>query len=441
MTYDIPLMILSVLVAISGSALALYIISQPVVSKKSVLAGGFAMATAICGMHYIGMFSMRMPARTEWDLALVAFSFLIALVASYLALIIALHVRNKPPFSLEQILSSFLMGGAIAGMHYTGMAAASFFPVEKFTQKTSDIIATDMLTVVLIMTTVFILGLALASSAVERALSARTKRALENMKLYNDAKKVAAELKEERNLRERFVSALAHDLRTPLAGAIMANKSILENPQDAKAAQLFSNLAIESLERMQGMIEDLLDAHRLKAGQPLSLQVEKCQVQEFLLKVLGDLKPLYGDRFILKSNSPITAHWDLKYMRRAIENLCTNGIKYGRQGTPVTVTVIMNADLGSRIQLLIHNEGEPLSSEERETLFGIFRRGHNAQTSGKHGWGLGLTITRGVAEAHNGTLKVESSHEQGTTFILEVPLDAQDLSYAASLSPGLRNLE
>lgn len=86
MAYDIPLMALSILVAVGGSALALYIISRPETHFGSLISGGICMAAAIAGMHYIGMASMRMAATIQWNLYLVVLSVVIALVVSYFAL-------------------------------------------------------------------------------------------------------------------------------------------------------------------------------------------------------------------------------------------------------------------------------------------------------------------------------------------------------------------
>ena len=97
MGYDIPLFFLSIVVAVAASALALYVVSRPKVGSTSFVAGGLAMAIAIAGMHYTGMFSMKMNARIEWNLWLVALSVVIAMIASFAALWI--------PFDTETLLS------------------------------------------------------------------------------------------------------------------------------------------------------------------------------------------------------------------------------------------------------------------------------------------------------------------------------------------------
>jgi PAS domain S-box-containing protein len=179
MAYDIPLAVLSVLVAIVASALALYVASRPAVPLSSLISGGIAMAAAINGMHYIGMFSMRMAARIEWNIYLVLLSVVIALVASFAALLISIRLRNKPDRQWHLLFASVLMGFAISGMHYTGMFAATFVHDDSLVIRSTNLLVTSGLTVAVVSGTLLILGLALAGSIGERFLIQKTKRAEE----------------------------------------------------------------------------------------------------------------------------------------------------------------------------------------------------------------------------------------------------------------------
>lgn len=175
MAYDIPLMVLSVIVAVIGSMLALYVVSRPIVDPKSVGWGGIAMAAAISGMHYIGMYSMRMSARIEWNWFLVAASVLVALIASYGALTISIQLRNKPDRFLQLTIASILMGIAIAGMHYTGMFAATFIHDHSIEITDSNLLVTSGLSMATISTTLLVLVIALAGSVGQRVFLNRQK--------------------------------------------------------------------------------------------------------------------------------------------------------------------------------------------------------------------------------------------------------------------------
>ena len=170
MAYDIPLMLFSIAVAVFGSWLALFVVSRPLVRVGSFVAGGVAMALAITGMHYIGMYSMRMAARIEWNTTFILLSIAIALVASYWALTILIRFREQQERIFILILASILMGTAIAGMHYTGMAAATFIADESVYIHDTNLVVTNGLMWAVCSAAVVILLGALGSSILQRVL-------------------------------------------------------------------------------------------------------------------------------------------------------------------------------------------------------------------------------------------------------------------------------
>jgi len=129
MTYDPAFTALSMGAAIVGSWAALFVVSRNLVTFERLLAGGVFMALAIIAMHYLGMAAMRMEATLRYDPWLFALSVLIALVASWGALWLAFRLSKESlGWSWMKLGSALLMGVAISGMHYTGMAAALFTP-------------------------------------------------------------------------------------------------------------------------------------------------------------------------------------------------------------------------------------------------------------------------------------------------------------------------
>lgn len=117
------------------------------------------MGAAIAGMHYIGIWSMRMAAPIQWNFFYVFLSILIAIVSSFVALMLAFRLRNDLTLKgfLYRGAGGVVMGFAIAGMHYTAMAAMHLMPTESVTINSTDLLATD--------------GLALSGSNVESALA------------------------------------------------------------------------------------------------------------------------------------------------------------------------------------------------------------------------------------------------------------------------------
>ncbi|HYX89976.1 MAG TPA: MHYT domain-containing protein [Myxococcaceae bacterium] len=128
-SYDGPLTLASMLVAILASAFALLVVSRPTVATLGVLFAGVSIGLLISAMHYLGMAAMRVPARIHYRPLLVTASVLIAVGASVAAGWLAFRLREESTertWSPRKMLSAVMLGTAITGMHYTGMAAATF---------------------------------------------------------------------------------------------------------------------------------------------------------------------------------------------------------------------------------------------------------------------------------------------------------------------------
>jgi signal transduction histidine kinase len=105
-----------------------------------------------------------------------------------------------------------------------------------------------------------------------------------------------------------------------------------------------------------------------------------------------------------------------------VENLVTNAVKYGSPDTLITVRISSHE---ARVILSVHNDGPPIPVEEQKGLFLPFRRSEAARASVQRGWGLGLALVRSVAEAHGGSIGLDSAPGTGTTFTIDVPQDAR----------------
>jgi signal transduction histidine kinase len=230
------------------------------------------------------------------------------------------------------------------------------------------------------------------------------------------------ELKREREVRERFVSALTHDLRNPLT-TIKASADLgLRFPERSKDhAQLFQRIS-DSSRRAEKMIRDLLDVNRIRAGQPLPIQIEECDLKFVVERALEELEFTLGKRFVFEYSKHLRGYWSTDALIRIVENLCTNAVKYGDEKSKVTVRVRERRD---EVELSVHNYGKPLSKDEQRRIFDPFRRTESADQSRKSGWGLGLALVRGLAEAQGGTIEVRSTAKEGTVFTVRLPRDAR----------------
>jgi len=128
--YDLPIVIVSWLVAVIASGIAFYSLQRGFAHWLSLLISGMLMGSGIGSMHYIGMAAMLVPAEMHYNYWIVALSVLVAVTGSMAALMLLDYLQKNPERELLKIGGAMLMGGVISGMHYTGMAAAAFTPLD-----------------------------------------------------------------------------------------------------------------------------------------------------------------------------------------------------------------------------------------------------------------------------------------------------------------------
>ncbi|QAT85727.1 adaptive-response sensory-kinase [Corallococcus coralloides] len=265
---------------------------------------------------------------------------------------------------------------------------------------------------------------------------------LENARLYTNLQEKVEALKTERGLREQFVNVLAHDLRGPLSSAKMGARALIQAPEKLEARRDLALRIDRNIERADQMVRDLLDANRIQAGQRLPLRLDTCDLGRIAHDVVEDLMMLHGERFVLEAEDHVRGIWSAEELRRALWNLGTNAIKYGAAGLPVTFTV---TSTGAGCRVAVHNHGRTIPREEQRDIFQPFMRTGSAQRGVSKGWGLGLTLVWGCAQAHGGRVDVTSEPGAGTTFSLTLPWDARpfqqdqggDVGTSLAASPSL----
>jgi PAS domain S-box-containing protein len=239
----------------------------------------------------------------------------------------------------------------------------------------------------------------------------------------HEHKMLVDQLKEERELRERFVMTLTHDLRTPLTAVKMKAELLSKKRLDPEKVKALSERIIINMDRADFMIRDLLDANRIKAGEGIPISIEECQLDVIIESVITDLVDNYGPRFCVKNKiGKVKTYWDCSAVRRVIENLVTNAIKYGKSDSSITISL---KRINNWAEITVHNYGGEIRQEDLKDLFDPYRRTNSAVNSGQKGWGIGLTLVKGITEAHGGFARAESSPDQGTTFSIRLPIDAR----------------
>jgi NO-binding membrane sensor protein with MHYT domain/CheY-like chemotaxis protein len=428
--FDVPLTLVSLLLPIAASCLALWQVSRAELSTLRLGISAVLMGIGINAMHYTGMAAMRMEPGIVYDPWLFALSVAIAIAASCLALWIAFRLRrNVPHVWLPRVGAAVVMGAAIVGMHYTGMAAASF-PLDSVCMAARGGVNHDGLATLVVIATFGVLGIALLASLFDARLEANARvlaisqaTATERQDLLTRERAARDEAERLSALKDEFLATLSHELRTPL-NAILGWASMLQRGVRDEETLRRGLETIERNARAQGqLIEDLLDMSRIISG-TLRLDVQLVEPDRIIEAALGTVHPAaVAKRIDLRvdvapGRGQVLA--DAGRLHQVMWNLLSNAVKFTPSGGMVQVLLIRD---GHDIVIRVADSGIGIASDFLPYVFDRFRQ-QDASITRKHGGlGLGLSIARQLVELHGGTIHVDSPGQHaGTTFTIRLPV-------------------
>ncbi|HEY8599034.1 MAG TPA: ATP-binding protein [Thermomicrobiales bacterium] len=250
-------------------------------------------------------------------------------------------------------------------------------------------------------------------------LTRRCALALDNARLYQQAQEAV-------RLRDQFVAIASHELRTPVTSirgyAQLLERQAAQGTLDTARASRHAGQIVVQASRLAALISDLLDASRFQQGR-LDLNLEPCDLTALASEALAAFRtapertPQHSLRFI--GPLPVIGRWDRARLDQVLTNLLSNALKYSPTGGEVCVEVRATAD--GRAILLVSDQGLGIPPSEQARLFQPFVRGGSSHGQ-IGGTGLGLYIVRQIVEGHGGTIAVESTLGEGTTFTVTLPL-------------------
>jgi PAS domain S-box-containing protein len=227
----------------------------------------------------------------------------------------------------------------------------------------------------------------------------------------------------EREARERFLATLSHDLRTPLTIAKLTAQTLEKRYTVTDRVKKLSSKITDNINRIDDMMTGLIDTCQKKALQHIAPELTEIDMESVVRETIDNLKTIHGNRFILETVGKTKGFWSASSLKRILENLATNAIKYGDPLAPVTILI---EDRETHCAISVHNSGKPISESDQEIIFNYLQRTSEAKTSTQNGWGLGLAAVKSLVEAHGGSVKVISSNaNNGTTFIVTLPKDSR----------------
>jgi sigma-B regulation protein RsbU (phosphoserine phosphatase) len=222
--------------------------------------------------------------------------------------------------------------------------------------------------------------------------------------------------RETAELREQFIAVLGHDLRNPLASIVGAARLLRREVQSEKALRILQ-LMDSSVDRMAGLIDDVMDFARGRLGSGIGLQRAVAPLEPVLRQVVQELETSQPSRVIICEFAlPEPVSFDAGRIGQLVSNLLSNALTHGDPKAPVRLGAFAAAD---KLEVWVANTGEPIPPKAMERLFQPFFRGD--VRANQQGLGLGLYIASEIAKAHGGTLEVRSD-ERETRFTLVLPL-------------------
>jgi K+-sensing histidine kinase KdpD len=279
-------------------------------------------------------------------------------------------------------------------------------------------------------------------------LSARAKRraeeaeagSRENERLYKELQdafqraSLAEGLRQSELLKSALIDAITHDIRTPLTSIKASITTLLYDPHSKEEGSSTLNeddrremmeVIDEETDRLNNFLSSLLELARIEAGE-MHLQPQWGSVNEIVMAALDRAKPLTRNHkveVLLEDKLP-NVQVDGRAVAQVIYTLVENAVKYSSDGT--YVQVIAYGDDDHMMRIIVEDQGQGIPPELRERVFDKFFRAMKEGDSGKAqppGTGLGLTIARGIVEAHNGHIWIEGARGGvGTRVIVTLPI-------------------
>lgn len=232
------------------------------------------------------------------------------------------------------------------------------------------------------------------------------------LKVINNQKQLA-------DIKNDFISNLTHEFKTPIATIGVALEGILHfnTDNDLKKTEKYVKTSLSQVEKLNGMVEKLLEVATLSSNR---LQLEKEETNIVALaqgQVQKYIQLNSGKKFEFKSNrEEITVQADPFLLENVLNNLLDNALKYGGNYVHLNLTALKNT-----VEILCSDSGISLTRSQAEQVFEKFYRVPKGNTHDVKGYGIGLYYARQIVERHGGTIKAEI--KRNTRFIIHLPYE------------------
>jgi signal transduction histidine kinase/DNA-binding response OmpR family regulator len=258
-------------------------------------------------------------------------------------------------------------------------------------------------------------------------LAAQVAPALEAARLHDAVLQISSELREASAAKSKFLANMSHELRTPLNAILGFAELLIDEPQgdyEADRRKQFLEQIYKSGKHLLDLINDILDLAKVEAGQ-MDLRRLAFSLRGVVRSAIDTVQPLAAAKklsLIVEQTADTALFADQGKVSQMLLNLLSNAIKFTPEGGRITVAV---AELDNEVRLSVADTGIGITAADQEKLFVEFQQVGERPSGEQQGTGLGLALTRRLAELHGGRVWVESEPGAGSRFYIALPLKSQ----------------
>lgn len=229
-------------------------------------------------------------------------------------------------------------------------------------------------------------------------------------------KELAERLNHQEHLRKRMTTDIAHELRTPLAAIQSHIEAFMDGvwePNDERLSVIHGEII-----RLTKLINELSELSIVEDDE-INLKLSTIDLSNILNDIVNSYEPMFLEKNIgvnLKIQKNVNMMGDMDYLKRIFVNILSNAIKYTNQNGTVSISLEQIKD---KIRIIVQDTGIGIPKEDLKYIFERFYRSDLSRNRQTGGTGIGLTITKALVEAHEGTIKINSEVGKGTSVIME----------------------